>query len=170
MDVLQLPFTSAALLLAIAGVQKLRAPHALSRALRVARLPHRPGAVRLFAFIEIAVAVAAITIHQRVVAIVVAALYAAFAAFVVWALSRGLAIESCGCFGRVDTKPSPAHVMLNAFATVIAVLVAVDDVEPVRLLIADDAARGLVVLFVAAALAALAAAWLRGPSVTVAAH
>ena len=170
MDVLQLPFTSAALLLAIAGVQKLRAPHALSRALRTARLPHHPGVVRLFAAFEIAIAVAAITIHQRVIAITVAALYAAFAAFVVWALSRGVAIESCGCFGRADAKPSPAHVMLNAFAAAVAALVAVDNVEPVRSLIADHAARGLAVLVVAAALAALAATWLRGTAATVAAH
>ncbi len=170
MDVLQLPFTSAALLRAFAGVQKLRAPHALGRALRTARLPHHPAAVRVFAVVEIGLAIAAITIHQRVVAIAVAALYAAFAAFVVWALSRGLAIESCGCFGRADAKPSPTHVVLNAFAAAVAVLVAVDDVEPVRSLIADHAARGLVVLVVAAALAALAAMCLRGTTATVAAH
>ena len=170
MDVLQLPFTSAALLLAVAGVQKLRDPHALSRALRMAGLPHDSGLVRLFAGIEIVVAVAAITIHQRVVAFAVAALYLLFAAFVVWALGRGLPLESCGCFGRADAKPSPAHVMLNAFAAVIAVLVAVDDVEPVRSLIADHFSRGLAVLVVAAALAAFTASLLRGSSATVTAH
>jgi hypothetical protein len=166
MDVLQLPFTSAAVLLAIAGVQKLRDPHALSRALRMAGVPHHPRLVRAFAIVEIIVAVAAITIHQRVVAIAVALLYLAFAAFVVSALGRGLPIQSCGCFGRADAKPSPAHVALNAFAAAVAALVAIDDVEPVRSLIADHLGRGLAVSIGAVALAVLTAAWLRGAFAT----
>ena len=46
MDVLQVLFTSAALLLGIAGVQKLRNPHSLARALRIAHLPDRTILVR----------------------------------------------------------------------------------------------------------------------------
>lgn len=128
----------------------------------MAHLPHDSVLVRAFAIVELVVAVAAITIHQRAVAVAVALLYLAFAAFVVNALGRGLPIESCGCFGRGDAKPSPAHVMLNAFAAVIAALVAVDDVPPVRVLVADHVARGLAVLFVAAAVAVVTAAWLHG--------
>ena len=162
MDALQVPFTSAALLLAIAGVQKLRDPHPLSRALRLAKLPNDTKAVRGLASIEIATAICAVVIHHRLVPIVVAALYLSFALFVTWALARGLPIESCGCFGRADAKPSAAHVALDAFAATIAILVAFDDVEPVRALIADHPAEGIAVLAVSAILASLATAWLRG--------
>ena len=162
MDVLQVPFTSAALLLAIAGVQKLRDPHPLSRALRLAGLPDQTTVVRGLAAIEIATAAAAITVHHRLVPLVVALLYVAFAAFVTFALARGLPIESCGCFGRSDARPSAAHVALDAFAAAIATLVAFDDVAPVRSLIIDEPAEGLAVAAVAMLLASLAAAWLRG--------
>ncbi|MEO5842597.1 MAG: MauE/DoxX family redox-associated membrane protein [Acidimicrobiales bacterium] len=170
MDVLQLLFTSAALLLAIAGVQKMRDPHSLSRALHLAKLPHDPRVVRSLAAIEIVAASAAIVVHHRIVPLVVAALYVGFAAFVTSALARGLPIESCGCFGRGDAKPSAAHVALDAFAAAIAVLVALDDGEPVRTLIADHPAEGIAVLAGSAVLAVLAAAWLRGSRPSVAAQ
>ena len=88
MDVLQVPFTSAAFLLAIAGVQKLRDPHPLSRALRLAKLPNDTKAVRSLAAIEIATAVCAVVIHHRVVPLVVAALYLSFAVFVMGARAK----------------------------------------------------------------------------------
>ncbi|HUP74420.1 MAG TPA: MauE/DoxX family redox-associated membrane protein [Acidimicrobiales bacterium] len=162
MDLLQVPFTSAALLLAIAGVQKLRDPQSLSRGLRLAGLPHGTNVVRGLAAIEIATAAAAVIVHHRIVPLVVAVLYLSFAAFVTWALSRGLPIESCGCFGRGDARPSAAHVALDTFAAAIAALVALDDVEPVRALIADEPATGVAVVTAAAVLASLTAAWLRG--------
>jgi len=162
MDVLQVPFTSAALLLAIAGMQKLRDPHSLSRALRLANLPNGAGTVRALAAIEIVAAVGAIVIHHRLAPLAVAVLYLSFAVFVTWALARGLPIESCGCFGRADARPSAAHVALDAFAATVAALVALDDVEPVRALIADRPTAGIAVLALSALLAAVATAWLRG--------
>ena len=167
MDVLQVPFTSSALLLAIAGVQKLRDPHSLSRALRLANLPSGTAMVRGLASIEIATAVAAIVVHNPLVPLVVAVLYLSFAAFVTWALARGLPLESCGCFGRADARPSAAHVALDAFAAIIALLVALDGVAPVRVLIADEPAQGIAVLAISTLLASLAAAWLRGGRVRV---
>jgi hypothetical protein len=168
MDVLQVPFTSAALLLAIAGVQKLREPHSLSRGLRLAGLPHGTNVVRALAAIEIATAAAAVTVHHRFVPIVVSVLYLSFAAFVTWALSRGLPIESCGCFGRGDARPSAAHVALDAFAAAIAALVALDDIEPVRALLTDELATGIAVVASAVVLASTAALWLRGTRARVA--
>ncbi len=50
----------------------------------------------------------------------VAAAYAGFAVFVLVALRRGWALSSCGCFGRPDTPPTPAHAVLNAGAAVSA--------------------------------------------------
>jgi hypothetical protein len=170
MDVLQVPFTSAALLLAIAGVQKLRDPYPLSRALRLAGLPDQPTVVRVFAAIEIATAAAATIVGHRLVPLVVALLYVSFAAFVTFALARGLPIESCGCFGRSDARPSASHVALDAFAAAIATLVAWDDVAPVRSLITDEPAEGLAVVVVAVLLASFTAAWLRGSRTRVVAR
>jgi hypothetical protein len=162
MDLLQVLFTSAALLLGIAGVQKLRDPYSLARALRLAHLPDRASLVRALASVEIAAAVGAVTIHHRLVPVAVAVLYASFAAFVTWALARGLPLESCGCFGRADARPSAFHVALNAFSATIAVLVAFDNTEPMRVMISDQPAKGLGRLAVSVILASAAAASLRG--------
>jgi hypothetical protein len=162
MAVLQVAFTSAAFLLTIAGFQKWRAPQPVSRALQIAGLPHRVVVVRALAAIELSIAALAFTVHHPLAPLVLAGLYFAFAAFVVYALARGLPLESCGCFGRADARPAPGHAGLDAALATMAVIVAVDDVEPLRVLLADDTARGIAVLVVAAVLAALAAAWLRG--------
>jgi hypothetical protein len=164
MDALQVPFTSAALLLAFAGVQKWRDPVPVSRALRIARLPHGLATVRAFASVEIIVAAIALTVHHEIAALLLAALYLAFTIFVVWALARGLPIESCGCFGRADARPSPGHAALDAALSSTALLVAIDDVEPVRVLLVDDAPRGFAVLAISLALAALVTVWLRNRS------
>ena len=162
MDVLQVAFTSAAFLLAVAGVQKLRNPYALAGALRLANLPHRPVLVRALALFEILVAASAVAVHQRLVPIVVAVLYFSFAVFVTWVLARGLPIASCGCFGVDDARPSPGHVALNAFAATIASLVAADNRAPVRAVIVDHPGKGLAMVAIAAVLAIAATAWLRG--------
>ena len=47
--------------------------------------------------------------------------YAGFAVFILVALRRGWALSSCGCFGRPDTPPTPAHAVLNAGAAASAV-------------------------------------------------
>jgi hypothetical protein len=110
--------------------------------------------------------VGAVTIHHRLVPAAVAALYASFAVFVTWALARGLPLESCGCFGRADARPSAFHVALNAFAATIAVLVAFDNTEPMRVEIVDHPAKGLGRLAVSVILASAAAASLRGRRVS----
>jgi hypothetical protein len=112
--------------------------------------------------LELAVAGAALTVHDEIAALAVAALFLAFTVFVVSALARGLPIESCGCFGRTDTRPSASHVAVDAALAAAALLVAVDDVEPVRALLADDVARGCGVLAVALVIAVLVTVWWRG--------
>jgi hypothetical protein len=42
--------------------------------------------------------------------------YTGFAAFIGYALANRLPIQSCGCFGRVDTPPSVSHVAVNVLA------------------------------------------------------
>jgi uncharacterized membrane protein YphA (DoxX/SURF4 family) len=45
-----------------------------------------------------------------------ALVYAGFAAFVGFALNRHLAIQSCGCFGKIDTPPTVIHLLFNLLA------------------------------------------------------
>jgi hypothetical protein len=65
------------------------------------------------AAVEIAVGVAALTIDHAASALAVSAVYTGFGAFVWYALRRRIPIQSCGCFGRVDTPPSTAHLALD---------------------------------------------------------
>jgi len=39
--------------------------------------------------------------------------YVAFGVFIATALGRGWALSSCGCFGRADTPPTVAHVIVD---------------------------------------------------------
>jgi hypothetical protein len=57
-------------------------------------------------------------------AALVALSYASFAAFVGYAKARRLAISSCGCFGKPDTPPTTAHLVVNAAAASIAAIAA----------------------------------------------
>ena len=52
--------------------------------------------------------------RRPVPALLVAASYAAFTAFVLLARSRGGVLASCGCFGRADTPPTTTHVVVTA--------------------------------------------------------
>jgi hypothetical protein len=118
------PFLIAAVLLAGAGVAKAIDPTATVGALlgfgwRVPR-----GVVRVGGVLEAAVAVVAGVTGNPVAALLVAASYVAFTAFVVVALARHRPIGSCGCFGKVDTPPSVLHLVVNLGATVAAVGVA----------------------------------------------
>lgn len=123
---LVVPYTAAAVLLAVAGVPKVREPGDLVRAVRSVGMPVRPGAVRAFAAAEVAVAVTALAVPSRATALVLAAMYAVFTAFVVLALRRGGVLSSCGCFGRADTPPTRAHALVTATASVVGLLVALD--------------------------------------------
>ncbi|MCU4183200.1 hypothetical protein K6U06_02420 [Acidiferrimicrobium sp. IK] len=109
-------FAAGSLLLAGAGVAKVRRPADSSIALRAAGLPATPGRVRAVAAAETAVGVAALVAPGPVPALLVALSFAGFAVFVAVALRRRLPLASCGCFGRPDTPPSWAHVVVNVVA------------------------------------------------------
>jgi hypothetical protein len=107
-----------ALLLSLAGAQKLLDPSMTVGALRALRLPASDGLVRLGSAVELALGVAAIVAGGASLWGAVAVSYLAFALFVVAALRRGTMIGSCGCFGREETPPHWSHVVLNgALAT-----------------------------------------------------
>jgi hypothetical protein len=119
------PFAAFALLLAFAGAAKALRPLNTSRALRAAGLPSSAGLVRLLGAGETVLAIAALTVAGPVPAALVAISYASFAAFVGYAKARGLAISSCGCFGKPDTPPTNAHLVVNLAAALLAAVAAV---------------------------------------------
>jgi hypothetical protein len=127
---LVVPYAAAAVLLAVAGVPKVREPGDLVRAVRSVGMPFGRNAVRAFAAAEVVVALAALVVPGRVSAALLALMYAGFTAFVVLALRRGGVLSSCGCFGRADTPPTPAHAVVTGTASVVALLVAVDPPGP----------------------------------------
>lgn len=121
------PFLAATLLLGGAGVAKLRRPDYTARALSSAGLGpigHR-HVVRVGAAAEVAVALAALIRPGTLTGFLVAAAYVVFAWFVLVALRRGWSLSSCGCFGRPDSRPTYAHVVLNTAAAASAVIWAV---------------------------------------------
>lgn len=121
------PYVASAAVLGLAGVAKAVRPADTAGALRAAGLTGRSlatraqhAAVRAGALAEVAIAGAALAAPGPVPAALVAASYAAFAAFVTLALVRGWPLSSCGCFGKPDTPPTRSHAALNAVATVCA--------------------------------------------------
>ncbi|TML38585.1 MAG: hypothetical protein E6G27_13835 [Actinobacteria bacterium] len=125
------PFAAAAGLLAGAGALKAARPHATARALKDMGLPGRlslvAGLVRVGGAAEAVVGGAALLAGAsalRLLAITVAASYVGFAAVVAFALAKGTAVSSCGCFGATDTPPTVAHVVVDVGAALTAVAVA----------------------------------------------
>ena len=94
------PFAVAALLLTLGGVLKAARPGDTANALRTAGLPAGPLLVRAGGLAEAGIGGYGLIAADRISAILVAASYLAFAAFVGIALRRGLPIATCGCFGR----------------------------------------------------------------------
>lgn len=150
------PYLAAVALLGAAGVAKLVRPADTARALRLARLPASNATVRFGAAGEMAVCAAAVFEPGAVTAALVAASYLAFAVFVTYALRAGLPLATCGCFGRPDSRPSWAHVVLNAGASAAAAVWVAN--APVRLgpMLTHEPWGGAPLLLVAAVIAGLA--------------
>lgn len=74
--------------------------------------PREPVRSRALGAVEVVAGAAALAVGGRLMALVVAGMYAAFAGYVVLAMRRGA--ENCGCFGaEEDTPPSPRHVAID---------------------------------------------------------
>jgi len=119
------PALVTALLLALAGAQKVNDPTMTVGALRALRLPSSPRLVRVGSALELALGVAVVVVGGSALWWTVAASYLAFGAFVVAALRQGTMIGTCGCFGREETPPHWSHVVLDAGLAGLAALVAV---------------------------------------------
>ena len=113
------PYLAAALLLAAAGLAKVRRPAGTAVALRQVGLPVPEWAVRAGAGAEVAAGCWAFT-SARLAAGAVALSYLGFAGFVALALRRGSPVSSCGCFGKADSPPTVSHALLNLAAAATA--------------------------------------------------
>jgi hypothetical protein len=110
---LQGPVHAAAVLLVVAGAQKVLDPLPLVRATRSVGLRVPRTAVRCAATVELAVGLAALLDGSRLSALAVAVSYAAFTGFVLLARARGGVLASCGCFGTADTPPTVLHAVVT---------------------------------------------------------
>jgi len=165
------PALVAALLLALAGAQKLVDPTMTVGALRALRLPSSSLLVRLGSAFELALGVAAVAMGGAAVWWAIAASYVAFSAFVVVALREGTMIGSCGCFGREDTPPHPTHVALNLVLAGLAGAVAVRSPGPLLDPLSDEPRAAVAVVALAViALYALRAAYVELPRTLTAAR
>ncbi|CAN5251381.1 hypothetical protein BH18ACT5_BH18ACT5_07960 [soil metagenome] len=111
-------FFVTAALLAVSGIRKVVDPAPTSGALRAAGLPHRSTLVLGLGVFEVGVGASNLLVSNSVLVWAQAALYAAFAVFVLWALRQRIPIASCGCFGKPDTPPTRLHVVVNVAALV----------------------------------------------------
>jgi methylamine utilization protein MauE len=107
---------TAAGLLLLAGVVKLRTPEPTARALRGVGLPGPHAAVRALALLEILVG-AAVLVNPALGAAPLAILYACFAAFLAYVLRKKLPLSSCGCLGETESRPSRVHLAVTLCAT-----------------------------------------------------
>lgn len=130
-------FVVAAGLLLLAGVVKLRTPEPTARALRGVGLPGPSWLVRSLGVVEIAVGGAALVV-PAIAAAPLAALYAAFGAFVAWVLARGLPLSSCGCLGETDTEPSAVHVAVTLTAAAAGVAAVMTSPPSIAAIVAAD--------------------------------
>lgn len=140
-----------ALLLAVAGMKKLLQPAATGAALQVAKLPSDVRLVRLLGVYELLLAAAVLVLGGTVPSALLAATYAAFAAFSFRQSRRG---EGCGCFGEAEAPTTSTHVVLNVAAAATAAATAAWPAPPLVALRDDPLVLvvGLVLLLTATAL------------------
>lgn len=108
--------------LALGGLAKLRDPAATTPMLRTLGLPSSVGVARVLGVGELGIGAAAFLLGGRVLAVVVAVLFAGFTVSILRLQAAGDPAVSCGCFGRSSAPPSVVHVVVDALATIVAVV------------------------------------------------
>lgn len=144
------PFLAFAVLLVMSGAFKLVDREPTRGALRAGGLPSGPLVVVALGLTEITIGVGAAVSGAASYAAALAIAYAGFAGFVVLALARDLPLASCGCFGKEDTPPSRAHVVVTLIATVVGAAVALEPIGPTRAMFADQPWSGIPLLLTVA--------------------
>jgi hypothetical protein len=149
------PFFVGAVLLVVGGILKARDPRDTANALRGVGLPISARSVRIGALGEVAIGVYALARGDFVAASLVASSYVAFVGFVVAALRRDAPIATCGCFGKIDTPPSPVHVGCCALLAIAAGAVMAQPGAGIVDVVRDQPMAGLPFLVLVATGAAL---------------
>jgi hypothetical protein len=148
------PFAVAALVLCIAGVAKVRAPHGAAGALATLRLPSSPALVRVVALAEVTLGVWALIRPSALSAALVAIVYAVFCGLSLLLARRH---AECGCFGAASggTPASAVQAVLSGVLAAVALAAAVAGVHGIGWILGSAGATiGLV-----AALGILGAAY-----------
>jgi hypothetical protein len=152
---------AAALLLAVAGIQKLADPHSIEQALQASGLPSGAGTGRLLGAVELGVASWVLVWAGAAPAGALAAVYAGFLAFITANRLRGLDVP-CGCLGESDRPPGLPHVLIDVVAVAAGLAGVVAPVGDVTGWL-DDGASGALVLVAIVAVAALGVVVLMPP-------
>lgn len=113
-----------AVLLVAAGIFKIVRPQETVPALTAVGLPARRPLIRGLGLAEVVLGSAVVAAPSPVSLGLLAAAYVGFVAFSAAALRSGASLRSCGCFGKVDTPPSPLHIGINAVIAVAGVAAA----------------------------------------------
>jgi len=142
-DALCGPVLVAAAVLSLGGLAKAVRPVPTAGALRALRLPGPLLGVRALGLGELIVGVMAILTGASPLLGVVGLMYLGFAVFVVAAKRAGTDIQSCGCFGTIDTPPSIVHVAVNLVFAAVTLTAAVVGVPPLATVLGDQPAAGL---------------------------
>ena len=136
----------AAALLVVAGVAKAARPDDTARALsellgsgRAVPLRVLRGTVRVGAAAEGALGLVALLFPRTLPAVGVSLSYLGFAAVVALARWRGGPLATCGCFGRPDTPPTTAHLVIDLVLAAAAATVA--SAAPVHGTVLSELAR-----------------------------
>lgn len=105
----------ALVLLAASGVSKVLDPDPTRGAMAAARLPSSRWIARGLGLVEVIAAMTGLALGGPWLAIA-AALYVGFFLFTLSAMTQKLPIQSCGCFGKVETPPTWLHVGYNGLS------------------------------------------------------
>jgi hypothetical protein len=105
--------------------------------------------VRAGAVTEAVLGVIALALPRPATAAMVAFSYAAFAVVVGYAVARGGALASCGCFGRPDTPATLTHALidLGLAGACVAVALGAPDAGSVVTVLAHQPLAGVPLLF-----------------------
>jgi hypothetical protein len=142
-DALVGPVVVVNVVLVLAGAFKFVRPAPTAGALRALRVPSSIVLVRLLGIAEMVIGVAAAISIAPAWNALSGALYLGFAAFVVAALAADAPVQSCGCFGQVDTPPSPLHVVLDVAAACTLFAAAASQPPSLRTTLSDQPWSGV---------------------------
>jgi hypothetical protein len=138
-------FGTVAGLLALAGVLKLRSPAHGSGAYPAPGSALGFGAARVVGAMELLLGAVAVAYPARVVAGILAAAFAAFAAYTVRLLASRDAPADCGCFGESSGSVGPGHVVLDLACAGVALAAAIEPPRAIASILVDAPAIGPIV-------------------------